>query len=147
MSERTFTYEEAESLLPVLEVLLRRAVADKARLESVEGELKRLAERVFLSGGLLLDAQWAASRKQQKQRLSQSLRDALAEIQAAGVQVKDLDVGLLDFPCQVEGEVILLCWKLGEKKIGYWHGMEEGYRGRKPVDDRILRIRQSRQSS
>jgi len=53
------------------------------------------------------------------------------------VQVKDLDIGLLDFPCQVEGEVILLCWKRGEEKITHWHGVAEGFAGRKPIDDRI----------
>jgi len=63
----------------------------------------------------------------------------LAEIDAIGVQVKDLDMGLLDFPCVVDDQIVLLCWKLGEDKIEYWHGVEEGYRGRKRIDERILR--------
>jgi hypothetical protein len=53
------------------------------------------------------------------------------------VQVKDLDIGLLDFPCIVDGKVVLLCWKLGELTIGHWHGVDEGYGGRKRIDARI----------
>jgi hypothetical protein len=55
------------------------------------------------------------------------------------VQVKDLDIGLLDFPCRVNGEIILLCWKLGEEGITHWHGVEEGFAGRKPIDETIAR--------
>jgi hypothetical protein len=53
------------------------------------------------------------------------------------VQVKDLDIGLLDFPCKVEGEILLLCWKLGEPAIAHWHGTGEGFAARKPIDGRI----------
>lgn len=69
----------------------------------------------------------------------QAIKDAIAEIDSIGVQVKDLDIGLLDFPCQVENEIVLLCWKYGEEKIEFWHGMEEGFAGRKPIDERISR--------
>jgi len=51
--------------------------------------------------------------------------------------VKDLEMGLLDFPCQVDDRVILLCWKLGEKTITHWHGTDEGYKYRKPIDEKI----------
>ena len=67
------------------------------------------------------------------------IKDALAEIEATGVLVKDLEIGLLDFPCQVEDQTILLCWKLGEKTIAHWHGTDEGYRFRKPIDEKITR--------
>jgi len=60
------------------------------------------------------------------------------------VQVKDLDIGLLDFPCQVEGEVILLCWKLGEETITHWHSTTEGFASRKPIDDRIAKAGKKR---
>jgi len=69
------------------------------------------------------------------------VEDALAEIDSIGVQVKDLDMGLLDFPCEVEGQTILLCWKLGEKSITHWHGTNEGFAGRKPIDQRIARAK------
>jgi hypothetical protein len=65
------------------------------------------------------------------------VKDAVAEIHSIGVQVKDLDIGLLDFPCEVEGEIVLLCWKYGEKGISFYHGLEDGFAGHKPIDDRI----------
>ena len=67
----------------------------------------------------------------------QKIKDALAEIEATGVLVKDLEMGLLDFPCEVEHRTILLCWKLGETTIAHWHGTDEGYRFRKPIDEKI----------
>ena len=66
--------------------------------------------------------------------LNQTIPDTLAEIAAMGVQIKDLDIGLLDFPCVVDDAIVLLCWKYGEEKIEFWHGMEEGFKGRKPID-------------
>jgi len=57
------------------------------------------------------------------------------------VQVKDLDIGLLDFPCAVDGKLILLCWKMGEKTIEHWHSMEEGFANRKPIDERIAKAK------
>ena len=69
----------------------------------------------------------------------EEVKDALAEIDSIGVQVKDIDIGLLDFPCIVEGQVVLLCWKMGEDAITHWHSPEEGFAGRKPIDERIAR--------
>ena len=139
MSDRTFTLEEAKSLLPVLESLLRGAIKGKALIEEVDNELQATAHRVFLAGGMLLNVVHLARRKAEREKALQRVKDAVAEIDATGVQVKDLDMGLLDFPCRVEGETVLLCWKLGEADITHWHGVEEGFAGRKPIDDRIAK--------
>ena len=136
---RTFTVAEAETLLPVLESLLRSAIAAKALIEEVDVEQQELANRIFLNGGMMVDIVKVARRKAEREKALQKAKDAVAEIDATGVQVKDLDIGLLDFPCLVGDEVILLCWKLGEKGITHWHGMQEGFAGRKPIDERILR--------
>ena len=136
---RTFTVAEAENLLPVLESLLRSAIQAKALIEEVDGEMQSLANRIFVNGGTMVDVVKVARRKAEREKATQRAKDAVAEIDATGVQVKDLDIGLLDFPCVVEGEVILLCWKLGEDKIGHWHNTTEGFAGRKPIDERILR--------
>src|SRR5246127_3602497 len=133
MAERTFSLEEAQSLLPVLESLLRTAIDGKKLIEAVDTELQELAHRVFLSGGLLVNVVHMARRKAEREKTIQRVKDAIAEIDATGVQVKDLDIGLLDFPCKVEGEIILLCWKLGEQGITLWHGVSEGFAGRKPI--------------
>jgi hypothetical protein len=139
MSTRTFTLEEAHSLLSVLESLLRSAINGKKLIEEVDAELQDTAHRVFLNGGMLLKVVHLARRKAEREKAVQRLKDAVAEIDATGVQVKDLDIGLLDFPCLVNGEIILLCWKLGEKAITHWHGTEEGFAGRKPIDETISR--------
>lgn len=136
---RTFTVSEAEALLPVLESLLRSAIQAKALIEEVDAEQQQLANRIFVNGGTLVDIVSVARRKAEREKALQKAKDAVAEIDATGVQVKDLDIGLLDFPCVVGEDVILLCWKLGEKKITHWHGMQEGFAGRKPIDERILR--------
>src|SRR5271157_5201865 len=137
MSDRTFTLDEAQMLLPILESLLRQAIHSKKLIEEVDAELQETAHRVFLNGGTLVNVVHLARRKAEREKAIHRIKDAVAEIDATGVQVKDLDIGLLDFPCQIEGEVILLCWKLGEEKITHWHGVGEGFAGRKPIDDRI----------
>jgi hypothetical protein len=137
MSDRTFTLSEAQALLPVLESLLRAAMEGKETAEAVESELSQLQHRIFLGGGLRVDIVTVLRRKSEGEKAAQRARDAVAEISATGVQVKDLDVGLLDFPCNVDGEIILLCWKSGEKEITHWHGTEEGFAARKPIDERI----------
>jgi hypothetical protein len=137
MPERTFTLDEAHTLLPVLESLLKQGIQGKKLIEEVDAELQETAHRIFLNGGTLVNVVYLARRKAERERAIQRIKDAIAEIDATGVQVKDLDVGLLDFPCKVEGEIILLCWKLGEPKIGHWHNTTEGFSGRKPIDERI----------
>jgi len=143
MSDRTFTLDEAQSLLPVLESLLRTAMTAKKLIEQVETEEQALAHRVFLNGGTYLDVVPLARRKAERMKAEQRAKDAMAEIDSIGVQVKDLDIGLLDFPCHVDGRIVLLCWKLGEKSITHWHGTEEGFAGRKPIDERIARGRKA----
>jgi len=139
MSDRTFTLDEAHSLLPVLESLLRSAISNKKIMEEVEAEMQALTHRIFLNGGTHIDVVATARGKAERGKAEQRAKDALAEIDSIGVQVKDIDTGLLDFPCVVEGRVVLLCWKMGESSITHWHGTEEGFAGRKPIDERIAR--------
>ena len=141
MSERTFTLDEAQSLLPVLESLLRTAIAAKKIVDENDAQQQALQHRVFLAGGMFLDVVPLARKKAERAKAEQRVKDALAEIDSIGVQVKDLDIGLLDFPCEVDGQTILLCWKLGEKAITHWHGVQEGFAGRKPIDQRIAKAK------
>ncbi|HLJ29023.1 MAG TPA: DUF2203 domain-containing protein [Candidatus Angelobacter sp.] len=141
-NKKTFTLEEAQTLLPVLRSLLQRSIDGKKLIEQTEKEFQDLNHRILLSGGLFVDVPKVARRRAERDKAIQGTKDALAEIEAIGVQVKDLDIGLLDFPCVVDDRIVLLCWKLGEETIQYWHGQEEGFRGRKPIDERILRGKQ-----
>jgi hypothetical protein len=141
MSDRTFTLDEAQSLLPVLESLLRTAMNARKVVEEFDHDQQALQQRIFLTGGMFLDVVPLARKKAERTKAEQRAKDALAEIDSIGVQIKDLDMGLLDFPCEVEGQTILLCWRLGEKSITHWHGTEEGFAGRKPIDERIARAK------
>ena len=143
MSSRTFTLDEAQDLLPVLESLLRKALDGKKLIESIDAELQAVAQRIFMNGGMSINVVHLAERKAERGKILQRVKDAMDEIDAIGVQVKDLDIGLLDFPCEVDGHVVLLCWKLGEKSITHWHGVSEGFAGRKPVNSRIVNAKRS----
>ena len=143
MADRTFTLQEAQNLLPVLESLLRAAMDGKKLIEAVDNELQDLAHRVMMSGGLLANVVQMARRKAEREKAIHRVKDTLAEINAIGVQVKDIEIGLLDFPCKVEGRVVLLCWKLGEQGITHWHTSSEGFAGRKPVDERIAKAKKA----
>ncbi|HEY0161861.1 MAG TPA: DUF2203 domain-containing protein [Edaphobacter sp.] len=141
---KTFTLSEAQTLLPVLESLLRRAQGSGTRVAEIEAGLERLRQKIFLSGGVHVDVTATARRRAERDKALQETKDTLEEIAEIGVQVKDLDRGLLDFPCVVERQAVLLCWKLGEAEIGYWHSTDEGEAGRKPIDARFGRTERSR---
>jgi len=136
---KTFTLDEAQSLLPVLESLLNRAIEARQAAGELQEELSELMRRVMLTGGMKVDAAAVRAKKTTLEGLVQRAKDSLQEIDAIGVQVKDLDTGLLDFPCLLEGETVLLCWKRGETRIDFWHRMEDGFRGRQPIDRRFHR--------
>ncbi len=134
---KTFTLGEAQTLLPVVEALLRKAQEAAARSGELEAEMQVLGHRIFLSGGMHVDVSVAARRRAERDKAVQEAKDTLAEIDSIGVQVKDLEEGLLDFPSVMDGKPVLLCWKLGEPAIAHWHTEEEGFAGRKPLDPRF----------
>ncbi len=136
---KTFTLDEAQSLLPVLESLLKRAIEGRRSAEQVESSLSNLARQIYFTGGMRVNPVGVAKQRTELEDHLKQVRETVAEIDAIGVQVKDLDTGLLDFPCRVEDEVVLLCWRMGEPAIEHWHTMEAGFQGRQPVDERFRR--------
>lgn len=136
---KTFTIDEAQSLLPVLEALLKRAIEGKQAAEKVESGLSDVARRIYLSGGMKVDASAVLKQRAELEEHLKRVRETITEIDEIGVQVKDLDTGLLDFPCRLDDEVVLLCWRMGEPSIEHWHTVEAGFKGRQPVDDRFRR--------
>ena len=136
---KTFTLDEAQSLLPVLESLLRRAREGKEAAEQVESSLGDLSRRIYLSGGMRVDIGAVTRQRAEMEGHLQRVRESIAEIDAIGVQVKDLDTGLLDFPFRLDDKVVLLCWRMGETAIEHWHTVESGFQGRQPVDERFRR--------
>ena len=136
---KTFTVDEAQSLLPLLESLLKRAIESKRDAQQVEERLAELGRRIYLAGGMRVDVAEVGKQRTEMEGHLQRVRESISEIDSIGVQVKDMDSGLLDFPCKVDDQVVLLCWRMGESAIEHWHTMEDGFKGRKPVDERFRR--------
>jgi hypothetical protein len=136
---KTFTLDEAQSMLPVVESLLKRAIEGKQSAEKVESALVELSRRIFLSGGMRVDVGKVSQQRAEIETHTQRVRESIAEIDSIGVQVKDLEAGLIDFPCRLDDQVVLLCWRMGEQAIEHWHTIESGFQGRQPLDDRFRR--------
>lgn len=136
---KTFTLDEAQSLLPVLEALLKRAIEGKRAAEEMESELSDLSRRIYLSGGMRVDLSHVARQRAEMVSHLERVRESISEIDTIGVQVKDLDAGLLDFPFRLDEDIVLLCWRMGESAIEHWHTLDSGFQGRQPVDERFRR--------
>ena len=141
---RTFSLDEAQTLIPVLEALLKRAMQARETTEATEQEMQQLTQRIFLNGGMLVSVANVARRRAEHDKAIQQVKDTLQELDAIGVQVKDIETGLLDFPCRIGEETVLLCWKMGETEITHWHTMEAGFSGRQPLDERFRRGQKQR---
>jgi hypothetical protein len=130
--EREFTLEEANAAVVELRPVVARMVEHGRRLAEAQRAQRRLVTRIAGNGGDL-----QPSDLRELAETIQSEADAIGvcaqEINAVGAQIKSLEEGLLDFPSRRDGELVLLCWKLGEDDIQYWHGVEEGFAGRKPL--------------
>lgn len=135
---RYFTLDEAQRLLPEVEGLLRRAVDGHSRAEQAEREWLDLKRSVVLLGGTMLDPVRTVALKSAREAAVREVNDVCQAIHDMGVQVKDLGIGLIDFPTLYRGKEVLLCFRLGETGISHWHGTDEGFRGRKPIDRDFL---------
>lgn len=128
-----FTVEEAEALIPELTRILSAVMA--ARREAAEGQalLDEARQQVAVMGGMRVDIEALGERRAAVDRLLAQVNEGLQQIVGLGGEPKDLEMGLVDFPFLLKGRVVYLCWKYGEDRIRFWHGLEEGYRGRKPL--------------
>jgi hypothetical protein len=113
-------------------------MAVKSEYEEAEAAVQALVQRITLMGGVLPDSRAAAQQKARRERGAQRLKAVLDSIHELGCLIKDLDTGLVDFPTLFRGREVYLCWKLGEPRIAFWHGVEEGFAGRKPIDQDFL---------
>jgi hypothetical protein len=135
---RRFTLAEAQGLIPRVDRLLREAIEFKNSYEEAEKQIQAFQERVTIMGGLTVDRDTAIQVRTQRDGAAAQLRNAIEQVQEVGCLIKDLDIGLIDFPTTYRGEEVYLCWKLGEDDIEHWHGIEEGFRGRKKIDRDFL---------
>ena len=136
---RYFTRAEAEALLPAVQRHIRQAVHLKQEHDSAHNAHQEFQRKVIMMGGMQVDRSKVLAQNAKRDATVSRLNEILAEIGEMGVQVKDLDTGLIDFPTFYHGDEVLLCWKLGEDAIRYWHSPSDGFRGRKEIDDEFLR--------
>jgi hypothetical protein len=134
MAPRYFTPEEANAALNELRPLAEEMVERRQALVTAQERRASLGAQVVTNGGDLTPSDFADADDELEQAASELAR-VVERIQSEGVLIKDLDRGLLDFPAIRDGEEILLCWQLGEETVAFWHGPEEGFAGRKPLDD------------
>ena len=135
---KRFTHSEAQLLLPEVGRLLRDALDAKTEYQEAEKAIQDLSERVMMMGGVMVDRDRALTARSRRDAAAAMLKGAIDAVQDTGCLVKDLDIGLVDFPTLFKGVEVYLCWKLGEPGIEFWHGVEEGFRGRKPIDQDFL---------
>lgn len=127
-----FTLEQAEALLPRVREELLAMQACKRELDALRAELEQAVERS--SGNGHVPGQDALEQKRRRaEALVEDLNERLARITGWGVQLKGIDEGLVDFPSEREGRVVLLCWRLGEERIAWWHDLDAGFAGRQPL--------------
>jgi hypothetical protein len=133
---KLFTLKEAERTRAEVEPVLLEAMQAHRKMAELEQGLSSLAERIMRSGGMLVSRERAGKLRAEHDALGDAVREALERIQATGCVVKDLDVGLLDFPARINNEEVYLCWRVGEDRIRFYHRQDEGFAGRKPLDPR-----------
>jgi hypothetical protein len=132
MAERHFTPEEANRLLEEVRPVAESLVAHRRAFTVAAARRARLSQRISGNGGDF-DPHEPGELEEELRREAEAVTRAVEELQGLGVLVKDLDRGLVDFPALREGEEVLLCWQVGEGEVAYWHGLEEGFAGRKPL--------------
>jgi hypothetical protein len=135
---RYFTLAEARAALPVVGRSIREAVQAKAHFAEAEKAIQDLVQRILIMGGINVDTVAAEAWKSQYDSNAQTLKTAMDRIEDLGVLVKDLDIGLVDFPTLFGGEEVYLCWRMDEDDIDHWHGINEGFNGRRPIDKHFV---------
>lgn len=135
---RLFTLTEAERVRKDLEPFLIEAIDCRKKLSSLENDLAAVSARIMMMGGVIVPYEKLSRLRAEHTHLAETLRSTLSRILETGCIVKDLDVGLLDFPAIIDNQDVYLCWKLGEDRIRFYHRQDEGFAGRKPIDPRDL---------
>jgi hypothetical protein len=127
---RVFTLEEANAALTELRPIVERMVQHRRDLTAAQTRQAELVTRIAGNGGDMVPSD-LHDLAETIQREADAISDCAEQIDQAGAQVKSLEEGLLDFPAKRGEEDVLLCWKLGEDEIRFWHGTDEGFSARK----------------
>jgi hypothetical protein len=131
--DRLFTPAEANSALSEVRDAAERLVGLRARLRELDREQRDLVTAIGGNGGSYSGNDLNAAQDELRS-LADAANACVDRLRELGVLLKDADLGILDFPALREGEIVLLCWRVGEESVGYWHGMTDGFAGRRPID-------------
>jgi hypothetical protein len=125
MAQRLFTLAEANQLLPQLRLLLRAMLEARERIVDAQPELWPVLEKAIGNGG--------SKKAGEMLKYFQIIQQGTQTIQNLGIEIKDINTGLVDFPAEREGRVVYLCWRYGEGNIAFWHDLDSGFAGRQPL--------------
>ncbi|MBI2321576.1 MAG: DUF2203 domain-containing protein [Chloroflexi bacterium] len=132
VARRLFTREEASELLPRIVPLVEHMRSMRRRIAELD-EITAGQVRNVRRNGHGVDEGAAVRRQTERDDAVAALQRGVSELQALGCEIKDFELGLVDFPSEREGRVVYLCWKLGEPAVGFWHEVDAGYGGRRPL--------------
>jgi hypothetical protein len=132
VEERHFSIEEANEALEEVRPLTEELVGHRRALVKLQERQATVTTRIAGNGGNVEPHELEDVQERLDEEVAGIAR-CVARIHEVGALVKDLDVGLVDFPATRDGEEILLCWRLGEAEVGFWHDLDEGFSGRKPL--------------
>lgn len=135
---RYFTLDEAQSLIAEVDILMDMILASKATFDEADGELRKLNSRIMMMGGSLIHPGDILQMRSRKEMAGMTLKESTEKLQSYGCLVKDLELGLVDFPTLYHGQEVHLCWRKGEVEIRFWHGLTEGFEGRKAIDSEFI---------
>jgi hypothetical protein len=129
---RYFTVEQANAALADVRRLAETMVARRRAFLEAQARREQVLGDIAGNGGGIPPSELAEA-ADEEERLAARLASAVERLEALGVLVKDLEAGLVDFPSLRDGEPVLLCWRVGEDAVRFWHGVDEGFAGRKPL--------------
>jgi len=130
---KTFRLEEANAILPRLDILMGRLQRGALRLHE---EMSGLARETGVELAALAPDE-LLRRRPAARALVEELDGIVEEIEASGAHLKDVQLGLVDFPAELQGEIVYLCWQFGEPEVAFWHRIEDGFAGRRPLPGRV----------
>jgi len=131
--KKYFTLAEAERLIPRLQEIMGRTMDSYGEVTRLRTALEEAQKRIMLAGGALVEQEFWRARKAALARATAEVRERVGEILSLGAVPKDLGLGLVDFPSWLNDREINLCWRFGEQRIRFWHGLDEGFASRKPL--------------
>jgi hypothetical protein len=125
---RSYTIEQANALMPQVRAVLLQLAVEQRRMDSVHGEMHRM----LAGNGDPASAAEASRLERETANIAEGMRTLVTLLEELGVQLRDVEMGLIDFPGERDGRLVWLCWRLSDPTVAFWHGTDEGYATRRP---------------